>query len=129
MSVHSEPQLVIFDVDATLIHSGGVGMAALGRAVRWVCPDARGDPEGLAAVVPDGMTDPVLVELCVEALCGRAPTPEEASGILERYVTELRARLAGTDRYRVLPGVLPLLGALRRQPRLRIGLGTGNIQE
>lgn len=127
---HAElTRMLLFDVDATLIHSAGAGMAALGRAVLHVCGETTGDPDALAALVPDGMTDPVLVNMTVQALCGR-PTSgaAEVTRIFERYIEELGAGLASSSAYRVLPGVPALLSALGARPTLGIGLGTGNIE-
>lgn len=114
-------RVLLFDIDGTLIESGGAGSRALERALREVA----GLEGSLANVRFDGATDLGLLRQAL-AGPGRSLTPQLAAAILDRYVAILPAELAGSKRYRLLPGVERLLGTLRAK-RVPLGLCTGNV--
>jgi len=116
-------RLVLFDIDGTLIASGGAGEKAFGR----VCELEFGVPGGAAGLHFAGRTDPSIVR---DFFTQRAiePSTENFRRFFDRYVfhlDDLLGRLNG----RVLPGVGACLEGLRAlpQPPL-IGLLTGNIR-
>ncbi len=112
---------LFFDVDGTLVSSGGAGARALDRALQEVA----GVAGGLAHVRFDGATDLWLVR---EALAARnVPHSHElAVRVLDRYVELLPPEIAASTGYRLLPGVPELLGALRGAGA-PLGLCTGNV--
>ncbi len=63
-------QLVLFDVDGTLIHTGGVGVKAFARTLAGVFDQ----PNGTAGIKFGGRTDPSLVREAF-ANCGIPATP------------------------------------------------------
>ncbi len=114
--------MLLFDVDLTLVHTGGAGMRAFSRACAEVC----GVPRDVAAGVrPHGKTDPLILDE-VLAAAGRPPADEAGrAAVRAAYLHHLDRGLAASD-YRVLPGVPDLLARLAEDPDLRLGLGTGN---
>jgi phosphoglycolate phosphatase-like HAD superfamily hydrolase len=122
-------RLALFDVDGTLISTGGAGMRAFYRALRATF-DIKVDNE---VIRPDGKTDPVIVKelLAHFKLSGRW-NDETRDAIFASYLSCLeeemfQARERGL--IRVLPGVTDLLELLSCQPDIAVGLVTGNLEE
>jgi len=112
----------LFDIDGTLIRTGGAGIAALERAVL----DLFDTPGAMAGINAAGQTDPLLVEQIFLGKLGRAPTADDAAALIERYLTHLPA-LLGKTRYQILPGVTAALDLLEARAAV-IGLATGNVE-
>lgn len=115
--------LYLFDVDGTLVHAGGAGRRAFERALMDRCGHAA---PTLGPLRLDGMTDRLIARKALELL-GLPFDDAFCDGILERYVEHLHEEIDGPG-YAVLPGVLPLLDALRARGGL-VGLCTGNVVE
>ncbi len=113
--------LVLFDLDRTLIESGGAGRAALQRAFVDVC----GIHDDLSSVGHDGKTDRATVER-VLALYGHSLS--ELGAVRDRYLSFLVEELAAREGA-VLPGVTELLAALSSRSNTAMGLATGNFRE
>jgi phosphoglycolate phosphatase len=116
-------RLVLFDIDGTLIQSGGAGEQAFAQ----VCEIEFGIPNGAARLQFAGRTDPSIVrDFFVQHSI--APSADNFQRFFGRYVHHLDdflRRLSGT----VLPGVhgwLDALALLSHQPVQ--GLLTGNIR-
>jgi len=120
------PALLLFDLDATLIHTGGAGLRAFERAGRRVF----GDHFRAGDYNTAGMLDPVIfAELARANELDGAHTSHDAFQAI--YFKTLAAELeSGAHPYRVLPGVHELLDTLRRRSEARgdvvLGLLTGN---
>lgn len=121
-------KLALFDIDGTLVLSGGAGMRAFHRAfgeIVGIVPD----PD---SVRPDGKTDPLIVrEMLAREGGGRQWSEELRDAVFDRYLRHLegemhRARIDG--RIRVLDGVLDLLDTLQAHSRIALGLVTGNLE-
>src|SRR3954465_13112194 len=116
-------QVLLFDIDGTLIRSGGAGKAAMEDALR--------EEFGLAEIndsVPySGRTDPSIAR---DVLTVHGIEPSDANikrlnrASLHR-LPECLKRYAGV----VLPGVRELLDRLRAANDVAVGLLTGNIRE
>jgi phosphoglycolate phosphatase len=114
--------IILFDIDGTLILTGGAGMRAMGRAFHEVF----GVPDAFADVPMPGRTDAIIVAEALEK-CG----VRQADGLLGRFRDVYFERLAEeislpTPGKRVLPGVRPLLEALVARDDVLVGLLTGN---
>jgi len=115
--------MVLFDVDGTLVLTGGAGLRALGRAFAAVL----GLPDACAGLAAHGKTDPMLLEEVCGRHLGRSPTAAEAEALVATYVAHLEDEVARAERYRVLPGVEGALGALSARGAT-VGLATGNVE-
>ena len=115
-----EKTLLLFDIDGTLIASGGAGIRALTEAAREVfgCDELNG-------IDIAGRTDTSIAHQLL-ARHGRERTPEAVARFGERYLTHL-ARFLPLTRGEVLPGVVALLDALRERPDCVLALLTGNL--
>jgi len=120
--------LILFDIDGTLVDTGGAGRRALLAAF-----DRLFRPASLSAAarVPfAGRTDVAIFrDLAHELGIGADDLAKKRVEFERVYGVALHRELHLEDAppQCVLPGVLPLLEALRARPDARLGLLTGNI--
>lgn len=116
-------RLVLFDVDGTLLSAGRAARESIGAALAEVLGwEGSSDENDFS-----GKTDPqILRELVMESV-GRARLEAALDSIFDRYVEELSRRLR-PDAVVVKPGVPALLDRLAGDPRVTLGLLTGNIE-
>lgn len=121
-------KLLLFDIDQTLINTGGAGLRALDRA----CSKLLGLEKAMDGISPHGKTDPAIVREILSVRLGSKAPGVTANGrlesILESYVFFLREEVETSPSYRVLPGILSLLDELSPRPDVILGLATGNIE-
>ena len=118
--------LYLFDIDGTLVLSGGAGARALDRAFhqRW------GFTGAMAMIKPGGMTDPAILEQVFGAQLGRMPTAAELDEMIELYLPLLEAELSDAPGFRVMPSVVEALDYLSGHgTAIILGLATGNVRE
>ncbi len=116
--------LLLFDVDGTLLLTGGCGKVALEKAF----DELFGVPECWGDTVPHGKTDPVIIHAICQRLLGRKLAAEEYRRLCDRYHELLSVEVAATDQYRLMPGVTELLEFLSRRKEIFLALGTGNFE-
>ncbi len=121
MTSPSHPRLLLFDIDGTLIVSGGAGEQAL----RDACQLAFGAPFDLRGIEIAGRTDAAIARNVLEALA-QPVSSENIARFLDTYLANLKARLPERPG-RVLPGILPLLTTLQGREGVTLGLLTGNL--
>jgi phosphoglycolate phosphatase len=114
-------RLLLWDIDGTLISTGAAGHRAieLATARRF----AGGDLEGVEIA---GRTDSGIAHQIL-AKYGEPLTEENVTTFLDLYL-ELLAQELPRSQGEVMPGVLPLLHRLERQPDTALGLLTGNLK-
>jgi phosphoglycolate phosphatase-like HAD superfamily hydrolase len=114
----------LFDLDGTLVLTGGAGLRAFDEAFKGCFrEDGR-----IEVASPAGRTDPdILRDVCLHFL-GRAPTGDEERSFFEVYLKCLAEDIKTSDNYEVMPGIKDLLDHLERDDRCLLGLGTGNIE-
>ena len=115
--------LYLFDLDGTLMMSGGAG----GRAFARACEELLGIERALEGITLHGNTDPLILEEACRAKLGRTPSAAEQAAVLERYLVHLEQELADASRVEVLPGVAALLARLEGEGA-QLGLATGNVE-
>src|SRR5690242_14007185 len=110
----------LFDIDGTLLASGGAGKAALESAF------TEDFGVELRVHVPySGRTDRAIMRDLFR-LHDIAETAENLEKLLAGYLSRLPESLHRHNG-RVLPGIEALLGELRGMGHVRIGLLTGNV--
>ena len=117
----STHRILLFDIDGTLVTTGGAGAVAWRRAFE----ELHGIPADIGKFTDAGMTDPDVGAKTFEAVLGRKPTAARARAARPAAA---RAPARGGRRERglpVLPGVPERLRQLSRAGHL-LGLITGN---
>jgi phosphoglycolate phosphatase len=115
--------VLLFDIDGTLIRSGGAGKAAMERALRT----EFGVGEFLDRVAYSGRTDPSISHDLL-ALHGLEPSAANIKRLKTAYLGHLPSALRSFDGI-VLPGVRALLDRLHATEHIALGLLTGNVRE
>lgn len=114
---------VLFDIDGTLLHTGGAGAVAWQRAFL----ELHGVEADIAEHTHAGMTDPEIAKVVFREVIGRDGTEAERAAAIASYLGHLADAVSESDGYRVLPGIEELLPRLAGQGIL-LGLVTGNIE-
>jgi phosphoglycolate phosphatase len=115
-------RVLLFDIDGTLVTTGGAGAVAWRRAFQ----ELHGNPADIGLFSDAGMTDPEVGTRTFEAVMNRSPTPHELAQLLQRRQEHMPEAVAESTGYKVLPGVPQRLRQLSRDGHL-LGLITGNI--
>ena len=116
--------LILFDIDATLISTSGVGIRAMEEAGR----ELFGPAFTSTGVEYAGRLDPLIVRDLLIAN-GLEPSAANMRTLRNGYRTHLTQKLPTATTARALPGVPALLDALEHGNRAALGLLTGNYQD
>lgn len=121
--------IILFDIDQTLLYSGGAGGLAMRRAFHQL----YGIEDGFRRVEFSGRTDwailrAAMAEHGVPAAHDNDAFVHEMRRFQDTYFALLRHTLHEVDGGRAMPGVAPLLDRLARQEGVRLGLATGNFR-
>jgi len=118
-------KVLLFDIDQTLINTGGAGLRGLDRA----CLKLFGLQNAMEGISPHGKTDPAIVrEILRRKLGSETPTNTDIATILDSYISFLKEEVHTSATYRVLPGVQTFLDQLAARGDVLVGLATGNIE-
>jgi phosphoglycolate phosphatase-like HAD superfamily hydrolase len=116
-------EAVLFDIDGTLLVTGGAGAVAWQRAFE----ELHGIEADIGEHTEAGMTDPEIAEIVFREVLGRDGSPAERSQAIGGYLRHLGDAVAESDGYRVMPGIEALLPRLMGEG-IQLGLVTGNIE-
>ena len=116
-------EAVLFDIDGTLISSGGASHVAWERAFQEI----YGVSAGIDEYTNPGMTDPEVGRLAFVGAVGHEPSRHELAKVMGRRLKHLADAVEESDGYRVLDGVEELLDRLV-DSGLLLGLTTGNVE-
>jgi len=117
-------RLYLFDIDGTLISTGGAGSGAMRAAFSALW----GVADGFAAVEFSGRSDRAILR---DALVAAGPGDGAFADHLRRFKRAYFRRLPGSlaaHAGTVLPGVVPFLDALSADADATLCLGTGNFR-
>jgi phosphoglycolate phosphatase-like HAD superfamily hydrolase len=117
-------KLVLFDIDGTLVLTGGAGIRAMNRA----CEEIAGR-DALADIPVAGRTDRIILT-DVLTRAGRSADDDLVASLRDRYVEHLKEEIGHRGRgiKGVMPGIRDLLERLHRRDDVFMGLLTGNFE-
>ncbi|HTD50724.1 MAG TPA: HAD family hydrolase [Acidimicrobiia bacterium] len=104
----AKPVAVLFDVDETLVHTGGSGARSWSAAFEKL--------HGIAADIGQhssaGETDPQVARETFRGVLGRDPSADELDHIYAQYLLHLAEDIWISEQYKVLPGAEKILARL-----------------
>jgi phosphoglycolate phosphatase len=129
-------KLVLFDIDGTLVLTGGAGI----RAMNLACEELVGHGQALANVPVAGRTDRIILTDVVTA-AGHSLDDGLLERLRDRYIVHLREEIERPGRTQnfeslgprggvkaVMPGICDLLDVLEQRDDVFLGLLTGNFE-
>ncbi len=119
------PTVLLFDIDGTLVTTGGAGRRAIERAFQQL--HGRGD--ACDSFSMSGMTDRAIVRKGLGVI-GAQATPESIDAVIDAYLTHLSEEVRKVDdrKYYLHPGMREAVLAARAREGVAVGLGTGNVR-
>ncbi|MFL5873165.1 MAG: HAD family hydrolase [Solirubrobacterales bacterium] len=114
---------VLFDIDGTLLVTGGAGAVAWQRAFL----ELYGVEANIEEHTHAGMTDPEIAEIVFREVIGSDGSAEERAEAIAGYLSHLQDAVDESTGYRVMPGIEELLPRLAAAGTL-LGIVTGNIE-
>ena len=121
--VAGDIKAVLWDIDGTLLTTGGAGAVAWQRAFQeldWI--EANSDENTRA-----GMTDPEITEIIFNEVVGDQGTPEEHARVGAKYLEYMPDAVAESNGYEVKPGIEEILPRLAEAGIVQ-GVVTGNVE-
>jgi len=118
-----KPDAILFDIDGTLISTGGAGA----RSWRYAFDELYGIPADIGKFTDAGMTDPTVARLTFQNAVGHDPTPRELATVMAAYLDRLPYEVEHSETYRVLDGAEELLRRLGRDGIL-LGITSGAVE-
>ncbi len=116
--------MLLFDIDGTLIYSGGAGTRSIEKAFKKV----YGIEKAMENILPDGKTDPLIIEEVFIKKLKRNPEKGEIENILNLYLLYLEKEIYN-PKYKVFEGVKEFLEWAYKSKRFLLGLATGNLEK
>lgn len=115
---------IVFDIDGTLLTTGGAGAVAWGRAFH----ELHGVSANIGDYTEAGMPDHEVCRVTFLHVIGREPSENEIVTLMLRYLEHLPDAVAASTTYRILPGVHEALTELEAAG-YPLGLTTGNVEQ
>ena len=92
--------VVLFDIDETLVHTGGSGARSWTAAFQKL----YGIPADIGQHSSAGETDPQVARETFRGVLGREPSEDELCKLYVQYLLHLAEDIWTSEQYRVLPG-------------------------
>lgn len=119
----SKPVVVLFDVDETLVHTGGSGA----RSWKAAFEKLHDIPADIGEHSSAGETDPQVAKATFRAVIGHEPSDVELDQLYVQYLLYLADDILVSEGYRMLPGADQCLVALGEAGVL-LGLVSGAME-
>jgi len=119
----TRPIVVLFDVDETLVHTGGSGARSWAAAFQGL----YGIPADIGQHTSAGETDPQVARETFVAVLGRPPSEDELAVLYGRYLLHLADDIVASEHYRVLDGAEQTLELLS-DAGVTLGLVSGAME-
>jgi len=116
--------LFLFDIDLTLIRSGGAGLRSLQAAFM----ELYEIPNVTQGYSPHGKLDRQIFEDLLAA-CGLKVTEQTIATVEVHYLENLAQQIKGHPAPELMPGVPDVLDFLEAQPGCDLALLTGNLRQ
>ncbi|MGB9483123.1 MAG: HAD family hydrolase [Candidatus Dormiibacterota bacterium] len=97
----TKPAAVLFDIDETLVHTGGAGA----RSWAFAFEKLYGVAADIGKHTSAGETDPEVGTETFQAVLGRKPSPSEMVAVYAQYLLHLAEDIWQSKEYRVFEGV------------------------
>jgi phosphoglycolate phosphatase len=117
------PVVVLFDVDETLVHTGGSGARSWDAAFQKLYDT----PADIGEHTSAGETDPQVARATFKGVLGRDPTVDELNALYAQYLLHLADDIVVSEHYRVLPGAQETLVRLG-EAGVMLGLVSGAME-
>lgn len=115
--------MYLFDIDGTLLLSGGVGT----RSINQIFFEKFGVSGVMDSVSPSGKTDAVIFQECASKGLSRELSRAEFEELLEAYIPLMEAGLQVSEGFHLMPHVQPCIDFLSEQQEF-LGIATGNVE-
>ncbi|MHB8328295.1 MAG: HAD family hydrolase [Acidimicrobiales bacterium] len=119
----AKPVVVLFDVDETLVHTGGSGA----RSWKAAFEKLYDVPADIGEHSSAGETDPQVARATFSAVLHRDPSDDELGRLYAQYLLHLAEDILVSEDYRVLPGAEKVLLRLG-QAGVMLGLVSGAME-
>ncbi len=116
--------LYLFDIDGTLLLTGGAGT----RALNAIFAERYGIRDAMTDVRAAGNTDRLILGEIFHKKLGVEPSEREVDELLADYVPRLRAELQRSERFRTMPAAGEVLELFAADGRVTLAIATGNIR-
>jgi phosphoglycolate phosphatase len=123
MNETAKPVVVLFDVDETLVHTGGSGA----RSWKVAFTKLYGIPADIGEHTSAGETDPEVARETFNGVLGRQPSDDELDRLYVEYLLNLADDILVSKDYRMLPGADQCLVELG-QAGVLLGLVSGAME-
>lgn len=117
--------LLIFDIDGTLLLTGGAGKIAFEQ----IFEEIFGIKDVWRNAQPHGKTDQIIFREVAEAVLNRPITASELEELSAGYLRYFDDALEKAGNFRLMPGVTELIDLLDRDQDYLLGIGTGNYKK
>ena len=115
---------LLFDIDGTLINTGGAGLKAMKSTVKSIL----GNEELLKNYSFAGKTDSQIMNDMVRR-SGLDDNPETLSKLLaQTYIENLKTNLKNSDNFKIYPNVNDLIDLYKKNEGFELALLTGNFK-
>ena len=119
----AKPAVVLFDIDETLVHTGGSGT----RSWKAAFDKLYGIPADIGEHSSAGETDPQVALATFRAVLHRDPSADELGRLYAQYLLHLTDDIEVSEGYRVLPGAEKVLLRLL-EAGIQLGLVSGAME-